>query len=479
MLKNKKTIIAIFSIIFFEILIYIIEPIIKKNIKVITIIATVFLCISYIMYTTIKKKKYSTKHIIFLIILIGILLRSMYIVYTPITERQHDVYGIGDMGHLDYIYTIYETNDLPNTNNGQFYHPPLFHIIAAEWLKVNEILNVPMERSLEGIQVITVIFSSIILIATHKITDELNIKEIYKLLINAFMAFYPTFILLSGSINNDVLTILLQFCILIYLIKWNKDDSIKNTLILAIFTGLCVMTKISGAIMAIPILFVFIEKFVNILKNDRKKLLKIILKFAIFAFISLPIGLWHPIRNFLLFKQPIGGVALPAGVLYTGNYTSFQRFFSISFRQIFGELYCVIPGDYNVFAYIVKCSILGEFTYNNFSIIATIMKIINLLLIIASLLAIGVYFIKNRKNNFIEDLLLVTWVTNIISFYIFNLHYPYVCTMDFRYIVLTAFIGISVLLMELNSIKTDKIKNILEYLICIFISMCFAMFFVI
>ena len=86
-----------------------------------------------------KEKKVNHKKIILSIIMIGIILRTVYILYTPIDVRQHDVES--DVGHIAYIETIYKTGKLPESNKWQFYHQPLHHIISAEWLKINEIFR--------------------------------------------------------------------------------------------------------------------------------------------------------------------------------------------------------------------------------------------------------------------------------------------------------------------------------------------------
>ena len=86
------------------------------------------------------KRGFTDENITNIIIIIGILLRTMYIIYTPITERQHDVDYFNYEGHLSYINTIYETGKLPETNEWQYYHPPLHHFLSAVWLKTTEVL---------------------------------------------------------------------------------------------------------------------------------------------------------------------------------------------------------------------------------------------------------------------------------------------------------------------------------------------------
>ena len=482
---NKKEIIACYiSIVLYFILIYIIEPILENNIKIITIVSILLVVGVFYAIKQIKKLRINYKDIVLIIMILGILIRAMYIIYTPITERQHDVYSINDQGLLGYIYTIYQTGKLPDTNSIQFYHPPLFHLIAAGWLKVNDVFNVGLDRSIEGIQIITAIFSSLIMLVAYRIVEKIEIKNIYKILIMAVMAFHPTFIILAGSINNDVLMILLSFYIILYLIKWNDNPNIKNTSVLAVITGCAVMTKVSGAIMAVPIMYTFIKKIFEIHKTEKDKLLRLFGKFLLFGVISLPLGLWHPIRNLMLFNQKIGWVLLPADGLYVGQYSFFERFLTISFKEMFGYTYCVIPGDHNIFSYIVKTSILGEFAYNNsIDIYVALFKIINLIIISTTAICIFILLKKIKKisnNSFVTKILLITFFINIVSYYHFNIQYPYLCTMDFRYIVPTIFTGIVTICVVLDEfIKNDIIKELIEYMVILFCILSFVFFFII
>lgn len=429
----------------------------------------------------INDKKININKLMILIMIIGILIRAIYIIYTPVTERQHDVYSIENEGHLGYIYRIYETGKLPETNNIQFYHPPLFHYLGAGWLRVNSLFNISEEKAIEGLQIITAICSSLILLVVYKINKEIKIKDIYKVLIMGMMAFHPTFIILAGSINNDILMILLTFVIILYLIKWHKESSIKNTIVLALVTGLAVMTKVSAAIMAVPILYTFFDRYLREFKENKKILnWKFILKMILFGVISLPIGLWHPIRNLILFNQPLGGVLIPAQIYNVSNYSITSRFFSVSFTELIKEIYVVIPGDHNIFSYIVKSSIFGEWTYENIDILATLLKCVNLVLIIISVALSIMCMVKNNKkqeNKYIIDLLAIIWIINLVSYYGFNLQYPYACTMDFRYLVPTIFTGVTLICIALDKfIKNDIIKEIIGCLIMVFCILSIAMF---
>lgn len=477
LIRKKHTLLLTLAIIIFELIIYIIEPLISSNIKLLAMITIAICLITHLIYSKVKKK-YNLKSLIYLIIIIGVILRTMYIICTPITIRQHDVESLDSSGHLKYIYILYNKRHLPNTNEWQFYHPPLFHLLAAIWLKINNLFNIPLERSFEGIQVLTAIFSSLIMIVVYKITTKLKIDDKYKLLINAFISVYPTFIILSGSINNDCLTVFLQFLIIWYLIKWYENDSWKNSIILGLITGLCVMTKLNGAIMSIPILFTFIKRIIDYYKNNKKKLLpQLISKIIIFGIISLPIGLWYQIRCYILFEN--NKIPIPGDFLYVGNYSIIKRFLSISFSQMFNSIFCTIPGDNNIFAYIVKSSIFGQYSYGNANTIHYSMLIFNLILIIISLYFTFKYIFSKKNKSFIKNLLLINWTTSIISYYIFNIKYPYTCTMDFRYIIPTILTGITLLCDGLSTTKYVFFKSIIISILYIFIILCFAFIFTI
>ena len=451
-MKNKKVVYSFIGIILFYVVIYIIKPIIESNIKVISAITS---CIVFgVFYFTKFKKKFKIKNLIILFIIIVFIIRGMYIVYTPINKRQHDVHTIDAQGH--------------------------FHLISAGWLRINTMCNVPLERSLEGIQVVTAIISALTLLVSYEIVNKIKIKEVYKLFVMLIMAFHPTFIILSGSINNDSLLTLFMFLIILYLIKWHENPNIKNTVLLALYTGLCVMTKISGGIMAIPIIVTFVDKAIS-KYNEKGEVNKIINKAGLFACISMPIGLWYSIRNYLLFNQPWAGVVTPIQSLYVGNYSNFSRFFSLSFRELFGNVYSVLPGEYNVLSAIIKTSVLGEFSYNNIDIIATLLKIVNIVLIILLLYYAFILVGKNKKGNdnyFVIKLLLYTWITNLISYYAFNIAYPYGCTMDFRYLISTILCGILVIFIGIEEFNKNKtMDRIVEIFVSIFSTLSILMFF--
>lgn len=462
--NHKLTLLGIFIILYFMV-IYVID--IKFTINNYELLGAIIIT-GIIMITNFsilkqyrKEKRINHKKILLAIILIGMVLRTIYILYTPITERQHDMEE--GYGHLAYIETIYQTGKLPTTNRWQFYQQPLHHIIAAGWIKVNELVGVDLETSKEGIQILTAIYSSMILLITYSILKEIGIKDKWKNLIMILVAVHPTFILLAGSINNDILLILLTFLGLLYLIKWHKNPNMKNTIILAIITAMIALTKISGTIIAIPILYIFIQRFLK--DYTKEKNLKTIkrygLKFGIFGIISLGLGLSYSMRNLVEFGQSIFYVPLPGSGLYCGNRSLFSRFspFSSEWKTIF----CTPFEDGNVIVYLVKSSLFGEYHLENEvgKVISSLLLIVNIAVIFMSLVTLIRLWSKKNKSVLL-NLFLLFWGIEMMMYLYSNLSMPYGCTMDFRYIVPTIlFGGLFIVEDEKNQTKLyEKIVNI-------------------
>ena len=461
--NNKDSLCFIIFVVVFELLTYVISHYFK-NYYIYTGIVTILVLLAFLKYR--KTHKLNYKNYIFLIMIFGVIVRTLYILKVDIPLMQHDVGVLGDdgteltYGHIKYIYTLFKTGSLPTVNYYQFYHPPFWHLIGALWLKFNDLLDISIPTAVEGLQFVTCMISSFTMLAIYKIVDKIKVNDKYKILICSLMFSFPTYIYLAGSINNDPLLYLMEYLIILYSIKWYEEGSLKNTILLALCTGLCVMTKFSGGIMAIPIIYIFIKKFIDYIKS-KEKVIPLFGKYLLFGIISLPIGLWYQIRNIMMFGN--NGVP-PVPEVSVAHYSLFDRFFSFSFKEFltFSPSYA----DYNLPSYIAKSSILDEFGYSK-SPITILLVIINLIFIILFIIY-SIKYIFSKKKNYIVSFLWVLLVTNVISFYIFNYLSPYACSMNYRYIMTTCFSGFVILFYILDYSKKSKFKTFVNGLAVLF-----------
>ena len=448
--KNNGDGLVILSVIIYEILIYVLGMHVKNQVFVLIPLTLGYF--SFIFAYTYKHND-RKKYLFWMILALGVFLRTIYILKTDISTRQHDVLELYESGHLGYIYTIFKTHHLPVTNEWQFYHPPFWHIMGAMWLFINNLFKIDFNYAIEGIQILTLLLSSFMIIIADKICLKLKINDKYRCLVLGLLAINPTLIRFSGSINNDCLLMFIEALVLLKLFDWYDDNNIKNTIKLAIVTGLCVMTKMNGAIIALPIMYVFIKKFIEIIKNKKEKIKHYISKILLFGIISLPIGLWYHVRN--LIKFGVSKVPEPGDWLYTGNHSIVSRFLSIDTYELFN--FAVMSDDDNWFSFIIRSSIFGEFEFNikKWLLIA----LVALLCIFILIFIVGsIYYLFKKKKNIYINTLLITWYISIISSIIFYYKYPYACSMDYRYVAVCLLCSNIFIGYLLDNIKNKYLK---------------------
>ena len=451
MTKNK-TFCMILCLIAYFMVVHIVDLCFEiKNVESIT---TLIICIFYVFIVKfvidkyIIEKRIDYKTIIFGIIVVGILIRTAYILYTPITKRQHDMEP--NVGHLAYIKVIYDTGKLPDSNKWQFYQQPLHHILSAVWLKVNTFFGVEYEKAEESLQILTAVYSSLVIFISYLILKELDYDDLLKTTILSVIAVHPTMIILSGSVNNDMLMVLFIFLDILYIIKWNKNPSWKNTMILALSVALGAITRIASTIVALPILYVFINKFLKefVLENNNKKrvFIKYAKKFLVFGIISLSIGLSFSLRNFIKFGQSIFYVPDAGQLVYCGDRSFLDRFFIIS--KDFSRVFCNPYDDCNIYAYLIKCSLFGEFNLNypnapeKSLIVERLLIIFNILIIAISIFYLIILLRKRKEKNINIKMLMIFYFSEIMMYLYGNISKPFACTMDFRYIVPNLLVGL-------------------------------------
>lgn len=388
-----------------------------------------------------QKNKLSYVAVTTLLIICGFSLRLGYALDCGWLENQHDVETLRASGHISYIYSFVSGDGLPDTNTWQFSHPPLHHMIAALLVKLSQISGFAQERSFENIQLLTVMYSTLMLFASVSVCKELKFKDSTVCFLTAILSFHPFLIILGGSINNDCLLIMLTLYFLLFLIKWCNSHSLKNATLCGLFGGMAMMTKVSAALLglvaAVTVLTVFFS-------DKQLKFKKFVLHAALFSAIFLPLGLWHPIRNYILFEQPLGYVApiSTSSPLYTGDISVLKRLVLPTFDAVKGP-YVDVWNEYNLWWYLIRNSLFGEYNFGSEGV-AVFDVMLNFCLIALSQAAAVFVLLNLRKISRPKSILpvYVLFFVQSIFFIYFNFKYPFGCTMDFRYAVPLLFCGV-------------------------------------
>ncbi len=389
-----------------------------------------------------KKGELSAEKTVELIIAAGIVMRLGYMLYTSWAVRYHDVGTLDGDGHAAYILNNILEGHLPQTDpkNNQFYHPPLYHILSAMAIKLASILTRTSDYSslLKYAAAVSCAASCFTLVFIQKIADALKIAKKYQLPIIAVAAFFPNFLLMGGRVNNDSLVTMFMVMSVYFTIKWFYQTDMKYVIALALSIGLGMMSKLSGATVAFFTGPVMLYKLYVGFKE--KKPLPIIKQLAVFAVICFPLGLWYPIRNYILFDQPINYVLKmePGTAVYTGNVAWHKRFLTAPVWEEFTQVYMQPNDDYNIFMIISRTAVFGEFEYGNVSAIVSVaLYYANLALMILSFAAMIFVLIKDKTRDwFCKYSMAAVWLITLVSYISVNITHPASCTADTRYIPL-------------------------------------------
>ncbi len=430
----------------------------ERTIRAIMLVC-VGICAALSLYVTLQKKLPTWESLIVLALIAGILLRVGYMVYTPLGARGHDVAWFGHSGHLDYIYQIFTTGKLPQSYEYQFYHPPLNYILEAIVVKVFSFFhhNPDLETVFQAAKIVPCFASCAVLLVSYRLLREFRLSPRAIALSIAVLAFQPTFFLFSASINNDSLMLLFYMIAVLYTVRWYDNPTLKNILLLALAIGLGMSTKLSALTVAAFTAPVFLLMLIRRIRENTAQ--PLIGQFAAFGAVSLPLGLWYTIRNQILFRISYRYIFTLSrwNDLYCGDRSLVDRFLSFPVRQMISPLYCDPYTDYNIWLYIAKCAVFGEFSFERSAKVSLPLSLSNLLLIILSVLAAIYVIVRCKETNFFARFgLLWLWLIQMGSYLMFNLQYPFGCTMDLRYIVPTIFVGAAYLGIALDHLKAKN-----------------------
>ncbi len=403
----------------------------------------VIVVIIFIGSFLLTQKKNKEEILLQTVVLIGLTMRIGYMLYTPCTIRQHDLglLSIQGEGHAGYILHLLEGR-LPNSNDIQYYHPPLFHALAAGMIKITRpfLISNNIEQLIETAKIVSCYASCLILLMTKEICKALNLKERATLIVVAQIAFLPNFYLLAGRINNDALAIFFMILIILYTIKWYEAPKLSYMIALALGFGLGMMTKLSVGMLALFTGSIMLLKLIESIKQGKG--IGILKEYVLFGVIAIPLALWYPIRNYICFKQPLLYVydLKDTGEYYCGNLSFFERFIKLDLMHLLSPVYNNPRQDKSAPMYLLKGALFGEFNMGQDKL-PRLLIMAYVILCIVTLWAVG-YFILNYRGKLVWRIGLPSvWALFYISYIGFNLRYPYSCTMDYRYIVPTALMG--------------------------------------
>lgn len=419
-----------------------------------------FVIMSLYLFFSHKKNNLTEEKIVFAIIFTGMMFHCCYVLLSGLYERQHDEGTYTGMansqinpGHIGYIEYIYKFHKLPDMNPYElfsYYHPPLHYVIGGIWLILLTILGMAEDPAFENLQALPLLYSGLLMFVTYLILKKVGAKGWYLYAGLFLTVMHPALLIMSGSINNDMLSTLLLACCILSTLCFIRERSLKNLIFIALSIGFGMLCKINTAIMAFPVGLVFLMDFIEVIRNgDGKTVIQRIKHYILFGVVSAVIGLSWIVRNLIRFHVKPGiSSATEASVMYTGNYSVWERLgipalmdwhLDFPFHPLSGDVI------HNTWVIMFQTSLFGEIYPMGLAGIPLVLCRIAYIaaIIFAVLSALHFLFMQYRKlqsrvqaNVYDAVFLSVGYLIFLLSFAVFALKYPYTCSSDFRYIVI-------------------------------------------
>lgn len=408
-----------------------------------------------------ERKEHGVTVICALAIVAGIILHLYYVIQVPYNMSPHDLGVLSDWknieyGHLGYIQYLYQYGVLPDLLEGQFYHPPLFHIIGAFIISV-ALKYCQIEAAMEYVQLANMIFACITIFYGFRILKKIQIKGLPLIIGTIYLTFCPAFYIIGTELNNDCLMTMFVVIAIYAMLNWIENHSLHNIIKVAVCVALGMLSKTSGVLIAPAIAAVFLYCFIKE-KEDRKQLF---IQYFIFGCICIPLGLSWVIRQNILFGVPFSYVLRMSNdsPQYLGMCSWIERIGIPSKYQ----LSCISidfarPRDFaNIWGSTILTSNFDEgllhinAIYQIFLCWAmTILKYI----IIAVLLFCCIKLAFNTQSRVEHKLLILIGMAVLLGSYVrFAFEYPFICTMNIRYITICGLLMISAMGLELGTVN--------------------------
>lgn len=385
------------------------------------------------------------QHICWMILIIGCILRFMYAAQVSYNYSPHDLGRINtddsitSYGHLAYIQYLYLHRGIPDTYRGQFYQPPLFHLIGALVLSLFHVTD-NYETAFEALQMVNMFFANIGIIYGYCILNKIGKKDWVLVTGTAFLSFCPAFYIIGAELNNDCLATLFLIMALYYTLCWIEKQNIKNIIKIALCIGLGMLTKTNGALIAFSVGLIFLYMLVK----NRKEWKMYLKQFSLFGIVCIPLGIgWNIYR---LFKYNISLTYVPRlsedNEQFIGNVSPWTRLDLPSVRQltsyridwsqpvefsnIWGQTFLTMNFDEGIL------QINGQID----EVLAVVLLRISMLLSILLFSALLWNLFSSKTDVSLKLLFPINFLIIYGNFINFAFGYPHICTMNFRYIVI-------------------------------------------
>jgi 4-amino-4-deoxy-L-arabinose transferase-like glycosyltransferase len=248
---------------------------------------------------------------------LGIVTRC--IVYFSLSPFNNDA-------HITIIDYLVKHRTFPSiAENDLAFHPPLYYWLAAPILAISQ--------SDKVVQLLSLVISIGTLIVLYRIVfkEELIASRRAQLYGFLLACFLPQFVMFGLYISNDSLSFLLGSLIVLAAIHFIKTPGWKQCALLALVTGLGLLTKTTFLVF-VPVLLVFVC-FVQF--REQGSLSRVIRTAGIFLLISVSLGSYKYVDNYIRYKNVfINSLDVPVWWFQMGSYHGLRSYFEFNIWRL-------------------------------------------------------------------------------------------------------------------------------------------------
>lgn len=387
------------------------------------------------------------------VIMIGVFLKLVYNVtagYEVYThnlgqwaEIVNDIPNGGHLGVLQYYYTYGHLPNFDPTLIAGYTNPPLFYWIGALVLKIfHDGMGWNLGSVLHCIQCLNFVYVLAGMFAGVGIIQKMGVKGRKHVMLLLFLMFYPGLYNLGAGLENTPLAFMFAMLSMNMALKWYEGRKRGSLIGSAITLGLAMMTKLSAGVVLFPIVVLFLMARFYDRRSTKSSFYANI---GIFAAVSLPLGLWYPIRNLIKFGTSLFYV-MPETELWqdVSTYSAAQRLGLPSFSELF-QLHQTTSTyyEYNIIAQTFKTTVADENALNLSTAGPLLLsRLLVLILLIFTVLALVmlIYALAGPRMSLEKKLFTLTGLGTSVLFYIIHcFRNPTVSAMNFREIPFAIF----------------------------------------
>lgn len=390
------------------------------------------------------EKLYIIEQFLFIVM---VALRLVAIYNTDVMMCTHDEKNLSDWvttqyGHWGYMQYLYQYRSFPDSFQFQYYHPPLFHTVGAvlRWVVRADISTERLLLSIKLVQMVNCLASIGATFFCWKTLKRFSSPSRIRLALTALLFFFPPFFHLARETNNDAFVTLFILGSVYFTVEWYRKHTLGNIMRISACIILGTWSKSSALLVAPAIGSIFLYALIM----EKENRINLIRQYAVFSVVTIPLGLAWLLHNYSCFQLPFNyvyGVPETTTFAKVSELSAWERYGLPAFSQLKTVAVSMedIKGNGNIWMQTIRTMNSDEMVYwdGNRMISAVGITMQAVSIVIVFLLLFGSLLgLRSRQIGIAEKgLFTIMFGTLFGSYLFFSAQFPYIYTMNFRYIV--------------------------------------------